>query len=279
MRRLPIALMAALPALADQAGAQIIIGQIFEEGTRAPVAGAQVGLLDPQQRVLANTVSDSMGVFRLRPNEPGSYTIRVEHIAYAAYVSEPLELGAGETLELEIRVGRTVIPLQPLTVTARTSDYGRLAGFYERRRTFSFGRFLTRSDIESRSNSRTSDMLRTIPGVTITPVRIRARAGPERYMVTMRGGSGRGCEPALYIDGVRVRQAAETTIDDMLSIDALEGVEVYTSSAGAPPQFTESGTCGVILFWTRQGEAGEKFSWKRLLAGVGILAAIIFVIR
>lgn len=263
------------PALAH---AQVILGVVLQEGVRDPVPGAEVALIARDGRQLSAVLADSAGVFRVVPVTPGDYTLRVRSIGHADYLSNPIEIDRGETVEVEIRLGRVAIPLDPLVVTARTRDTGRMAGFNERMRTQSFGRFLTRNQIERRGGSRTSDLLRSVPGVSIVPVRVRGRSGPERHIVAMRRGTG-VCEPGIFIDGVRVRQFPEATIDDLLGPESLEAVEVYTSSAGAPVQFTEPGTCGTVLFWTRQGEPGAKFSWKRLLIGVGAIAGLLLVLR
>jgi hypothetical protein len=263
------------PALAR---AQVILGIVVEEGSRDPVAGAEVALIASSGSQLSSVLADSAGVFRVVPPTAGAYTLQVRRLGYADYVSDAVAVERGETVEVEIRLGRAVIPLDPLIVTARTRDTGRMAGFNDRMRTQSFGRFFTRSEIERRGGSRTSDLLRSVPGVSVVPVRVRGRSGPERNMVAMRRGTG-VCEPAIFIDGVRVRQFPESTVDDLLSPETLEAVEVYTSVAGAPVQFTEPGTCGSVLFWTRQGEPGAKFSWKRLLIGAGALAGLVIILR
>jgi hypothetical protein len=265
----------ATPALAR---AQVILGMVMEEGSRTPVPGAEVVLVAADGRQLRTVLADSAGVFRIAPSVPGAYTLRVRSIGFAEYVSDSIEVDRGETVEVEIRLGRAIIPLEPLIVTARSRDTGRMSGFNDRMRTQSFGRFFTRSQIERRGGSRTSDLLRSVPGVSVVPVRIRGRSGPERSLLAMRRGTGT-CEPAIFIDGVRVRQFPESTIDDLLTPESLEGVEVYTSSAGAPTQFTEPGTCGTVLFWTRQGEPGAKFSWKRMLVAAATVAGVILLIR
>jgi hypothetical protein len=278
MRILPVLLVSAWLA-PSVAHAQFITGRIVDEATRSPVTGVELTLFDSGQHSRATALSDSAGRFRIQTPGPGTYTLHARHIAYTELASEEIIVNRNETVDLELTLGRTVIPLRPVVVTARTVDLGKMAGFHERRRTQTFGRFLTRADIERRSASRTTDLLRTMPGVTISGVRVRGRAATERSLVLVRGGSGRQCEPALFIDGVRVRQAAEAGVDDMLAPDVLEGVEVYTSTAGAPAQFMDPSACGVLLFWTREGEPGAKFSWKRLLVAAGGVAALIFFIR
>jgi len=262
------------------AHAQFITGRVLHETTRAVVQGAEIALFEGGDRPRATLVSDSLGRFRF-PVATGRYTLRIRHIAFAEYHSTEIAVERNETVEIEVRLGETVIPLEPLVVRGRTLDLGKMAGFNERMRNNTFGRFLTRAEIDRRGAMRTTDLLRIMPGVTITPIRVRGRPATDRSLVTMRGGGGAGrtCEPAFFIDGVRVRQGVDATIDDMLAPDMLEGVEVYTSSAGAPAQYSDPASCGVVLFWTREGEPGGRFSWKRLLIAVGAVAALIILLR
>lgn len=263
-----------LVLIALPADAQRLVGYVVEEGTDRAVASAGIVILNAEGRELRSTATDDVGWFQFAMAAPGSYTIRVTHIAYTAYTSENIDLGRGETVEIRVRLGTNVIPLDPLVVTTRSASVGRIAEFHRRLETNAFGRFLAREDIESRPMVRVTDLLRTEPGVTIQSSR---RGSVERPIITMRGGGTR-CLPNLYVDGVRVRQSADFPIDDLISPEMLEGVEIYSSGAGAPAQYQESSLCGVILFWTRRGEPGRPFSWKRLAIGLaaGGLAILFF---
>jgi len=278
IRSNPAVLVTVLLCVPAGASAQALLGLVREDSSRMPVAGAEVTLFDIDDRQAGTTLTDSVGRFRIGAPSSGRYTIHVTHVAFTRFVSDPVEIGTSETVEIEIRLGRAVIPIEPLVVTARNRETGRLSEFHQRLRQRNFGHFVTRMDLERRAHAHVTDVIRTIPGVTMQSVRARGRSGPERYIVAMRGSPGL-CEPALFIDGVRVRQQIDGTIDEMLTPDMLEGVEVYTSTVGAPSQYVQSGTCGVILFWTRQGDTGPKFSWKRLLAGVGAIAAVILILH
>jgi hypothetical protein len=65
-------------------------------------------------------------------------------------------------------------------------------------------------------------------------------------------------------------------LDDFLTPERIEGVEVYTSFSTAPAEFIY-GTCGVILFWTRPGgrEGGDPWSWRKVLIGLGVAVGLI----
>jgi hypothetical protein len=252
--------------------AQRLVGHVLDEGTDRPVESAAIVIINEAGREERNTTTDDDGWFQFAMAAPGPYTIRVAHIAYTAYTSESINLGRGETVEIRVRLGTNVIPLEPLVVTTRSAAGGRIAEYHRRLETNAFGRFITREDIERRPAARVSDLLRTQPGVGIQT----ARRGPfGSNLITMRGGIG-ACLPNIYIDGVRVRQSAEFPVDDLLSPDMLEGVEIYSAGATAPVQYQESSQCGVVLFWTRPGEPGRPFSWKRLLIGVGAVGLVLF---
>jgi hypothetical protein len=251
---------------------QIIIGRVVEEGNRTPVAGAHVQLVASHSKVEARTtVSDSGGLFRLEVQASGQYGLRVQHVGFRLLDTPRFTVGPGESLSIEVRLSTVAIPLEPLIVLARSRHAG-LAEFEGRRLTHSSGRFITRDQIDRHTSTRTTELLRSMPGVEIMDVTPRG-ASRTRSLVRVRGG-GRSCEPALFIDGIAVRQGVDSTIDDLLNPDMLIGVEVYTSAAVAPVRYAHPGACGVMLFWTGAGEAGRnKWSWK-VIIGSTILAAL-----
>lgn len=245
------------------AWSQTVQGVVVEDGTRSPIAGVLVELLDPGKQRVASTHTDSAGAFLLTSDQPGDFFVRASHLGYTTITSDTLALGPGERLGVEIRMAQTALPLEPLVVTAR--GRARTSGFYDRVRS-GFGRYITRADIERRGGTRVTDILRGMPGVSIVP------AGPAGYahgnLIAMRGGAAGRCTATVYVDGVQFRQGREGSVDDILHLEMLEGVEIYTTAAFAPSPFHSYNGCGVIAFWTRSDGVG-KWSWKKLLAGVG----------
>ena len=271
-----------LGVLAPPARAQVIRGVVVEAelqspvtGTRirAPIEGAEVELLADQGLEPVGAVTDSLGRFSLLVPRGGSYGLRVSHLAFRRYESDRFEVGFSETVSIEVRLGHEVIPLEPLVVTARSESL--LAGFNQRRSMGGFGDFLTREDIESRGAQRATDLLRGMPGLSLNFV--RWGQGPA---LVMRDGFGT-CEPAIWVDGMRAPQFSGSGVNDFLTPDRIEAVEVYTSFSAAPSQYVSS-TCGVILFWTRRGGTDEDASpwrWKRFLGGLGIAVGLILWVR
>ncbi len=67
-------------------------------------------------------------------------------------------------------------------------------------------------------------------------------------------GSRFGCFPRLYLDGLPMSCDEEPfMIDNLLTPDHIEAVEVYANGSQAPAQYGGFGSsCGVVLIWTRR---------------------------
>lgn len=93
---------------AAPAHAQIVRGQVLEEGSNAPVEGAMVVLLEPGGHVVRRVLTDRSGGFIVRSDQPGSYLVRVDRIGYESLTTEAFEV----TEEGAFR--RIVVPIQPV---------------------------------------------------------------------------------------------------------------------------------------------------------------------
>lgn len=256
-------------AFAAAAEAQLIQGTVIDDESRSAVAGAGIVLLTPLTSERVHAVTSAAGTFLIRAPRSGSYRLQVTHPSYATYEADSVFVGSGQAVMLEVRLGRAAVPLEPIVVTARRN--AGMPGFDDRREA-GFGRFITREDIDRRSAFRTTDLLRNIQGITL-------RRTGRSMMVLMRGGGTGLCEPALWIDGVLVRQLPGNTIDDFLTPGIIEAAEVYPSYAAAPTEYAV-GLCGVILIWTRRGagEDGSPWQWKKVLAGASAALLVIWLI-
>jgi Carboxypeptidase regulatory-like domain/TonB-dependent Receptor Plug Domain len=114
----------------------------------------------------------------------------------------------------------------------------RLRDFYSRKATNNFGRYIEGSEIEKRHPQFISEMMRTVPGASLS--------ASGRVGNTLRF---RGCAPLVWIDGVRI---PNSQIDEVVTPSDVAGLEVYSSFAGIPAQyFDRTATCGTILVWSR----------------------------
>ena len=258
-------LAAALLLVPAAASAQTIEGVVVDDSTRAPIRDVRVELVPARGGRPAAQRTDSTGVFRFDSVAGGSAVLRFRHPSYTAVDSLAVAVGRGERVEIELRMGHTAVLLEPLIVRAR-SDEG-VGGFRERMRRGAFGRFVGREQIERHTALRTTDVLRTVPGVQLAP----GNAGTT--MILMRGGAGQ-CLPDVYLDGTRLRQTRDVDVDAFVNPSSLEGVEVYTSAATAPSIYSGSNACGVVAFWTRPAPPG-RWSWKTLGVGLGLIALLV----
>jgi hypothetical protein len=260
-------LVAALSSLAAlPLHAQAMRGRVVDAAGGAGVPQATVTATAerrPDVRVL--TAAD--GTFEIAFRQPGVYTVRVERTGYQAVASRPVTVGPTETVEVEVRVAAQAVTLDPLTVTARRGAprVGSLerAGFYDREAR-GLGRFLRRDVIEKRQHRRLANILDELPGIHA----VRDRNGNEFVTVTRAQSTGairraqRGedniCPPQIYLDGTLVHagtpgsRQSGTGINDLISPERIEAIEVYGSTAQLPVEYSGSNAaCGVVLIWSR----------------------------
>src|SRR5688572_12505110 len=251
-------------------------GVVLEDSVRVPIAAASVQLINRDGAVAANAITNSAGVFILRARGAGKFRLQISHISYLQLQSDTLQLYDGESILVELRMARTVIPIDPLVVTAVST--ARLAGFYDRRQQGGFGKYFTRDDIKTRAGARVTDLFFGVPGLNVVSVpRGRGSAGAVN-LITTRGSAMRNCMPAIFIDGIHIQQYPESGIDDFLTQNMLEAVEVYTSVAGVPPQFERGmNSCGAVAFWTRIGVERGRISTAgvALVGGVMLLMSLV----
>jgi hypothetical protein len=250
------------------ARSQVVRGVVLDARNRAPIPSATIEFLIERDTVQLRTTSDSVGAFVLRLPHPGTFTVQAKRIGFLVAVPTPFQIAANQALTIEMRLDSRAVPLEPVAVTARGNTW--LPDF-ERRRSGAFGRFLTREDIEARNAQQTTGLFRTMPGFVIQRTR---RSGPGAQLL-MRGTAGL-CQPAVWIDDAYVPLSERVTLDDVLTPQLIEAAEIYNSVASAPTQY-RTGTCGVIVFWTRRGsgDEGRPFRWRQVLIGAGVAVALV----
>ncbi|GMV04890.1 MAG: hypothetical protein AMXMBFR53_11700 [Gemmatimonadota bacterium] len=260
--------MALLPTPARP---QVVIrGVVLEEGTTTPIAGATIELLGADLKILEGTESTALGWFQFRLKEEGLYFLRPSRLSYEAVRVDSVSVARNEIVTVVLRMGRAPIPLEPLVVTARSRHP--LAGFYRRAESGGLGKFIHRDYIERRGGILPSRLLMMTPGIVI-----ERTADRMSYQITMRKVATR-CVPNVYLDGLPVPPGL-TTIDDLTSADAIEGIEIYDSYAMAPDIFPYpvDDYCGIVAFWSRP-DARRPLTWsawKRSLVGVLVIGTYV----
>lgn len=221
-----------------------LVGRITDFQTGRPIAGVLVRL--PGRDLTAITESD--GRFAIPELRAGRVVIEAEMLGYATR-SDTITLIPGQILEATFGMTTQPIALDPISVTVR-SRWLDSNGFYERRASGLAGHYFNRAEIERRSPSQFTDLVRDLPGVSMVSDEVGKTQVRFRRVTTMTGNFGdlaRGCEPAVYYDGVPMNLGFDRLHE--IPIPFIDGVEVYVGAA-TPIQFKHP--CGVILIWTRR---------------------------
>jgi hypothetical protein len=246
-------------AVVRPAAAQLILdGQVVDDVTRQPLAGARVWLLNRHNRVSDYAAADETGRFRFERSGTGWYRLEVRAVGYQSAVTTPLWMLERSIAGIEVRLSPNAVLLAPVEVVA-LSPLGPSPVLENmmHRRTRGFGHQITRQDIEARRPGTITDMLMEVPGV------YASRTGGGRgvrqiYMGRALLGPGGGeCPVQVFLDGVQVSRdprGGDTPIDDLVNPLDVEAIEVFRGLGSIPPEFlTPEARCGVVAIWARRG--------------------------
>ena len=236
---------AALVAGSGQLAAQQLHIIMLDPGTGRPIPLVAVNLVpDSGGSASAAGKSGNDGAATVNAPAPGVYRLHAVFPEHGEAKSPAIDLKPGDELSISWRPQTDTARLSPIRVTASNRNTSpRLNGFQQRQQRHAFGTFITRDVIDQRKPMRVSDLLSTVPGLTVMP---SARAFGSDVRTT------EGCRPAVYVDGLRYPLLRGETIDDVVDPTALEGIEVYAHAAEVPVEFQGPGSnCGAIVLWTR----------------------------
>jgi TonB family protein len=220
-----------------------VLNGIVTDASNTPVFGAIVEVAGTALRGR----TDEDGHFRIAGIGHGAVDITVRRLGFASVTVTAHVVANQQPAPLNIVLPALPTTVKPVVVHAsRVQFTGRLAGYYERLHRHSSGVFVSREEIDRRSNRSLSQLLAATPG--INALRLRAGGGG---VVRMRG---RTCRPLVWIDGVPM-PAGEVDLD-AFPVNTLHGIELYLGSTTAPfdyagPQGMSSSSCGTILLWSR----------------------------
>ena len=242
-------------------------GVVRQRGAGIPIARALVR----EMGGVALTLTDDAGRFHLSDLAAGTHAFRIQRVGYVPLEFE-IDLSAGEAVELqpgELLLNAIAVTIDSVVVVASGE---RLipalvdVGFYDRRK-LTPGSFMVHDQVVKRHAQYFTDVLRTIPGVSIVPNSnyMRPARPPRRGAAAGVAGRSkmvidtrkqlvkmRGCETvALWLDGLYVGSADEIDIDGFLNVRDIEAIEAYRGAAEMPARFmTAAIACGAVVVWT-----------------------------
>ena len=207
-----------------------------------PIQQARVALSNDRGETLAAVITDRNGGFSIAAPGAGVYNLTVSAFGYQE-TTAGVEVDSDVTVTFPIRP--SPLPLSGLVVTAPAMLTA--TGFYERSQTLN-GRFFGPKEIAEAVDARiVTDLLRTVPRVTVLPE-------PSGYRVAMSGPTGQ-CGPRIFVDWMLV-SADGRQLDQTIPLGSLEALEVYRSPSQTPLQWSgnlqTSDPCGAIVAWTKR---------------------------
>ncbi|MFW6330933.1 MAG: TonB-dependent receptor plug domain-containing protein [Gemmatimonadota bacterium] len=254
--------------------AQIVEGRVVAHESEEPLNAVELTLLGAEGPPADTALSDSTGTFRLVAPEPGVWRVAAALIGYGRVVSHPLEIDDQRALRLEVRMAVEPVELdEPIVVVAEWSTMSPdIAEFHRRRQMgerMGMGVFFYGEELERWAGMSPTDVLRMVPGVQVTQ-----RGRTREQVVLMRGR----CVPAIYLDGMQInRFDAHDSLDRYVSIESIEGIEVYRGSQ-QPGRFHDPSGCGLVLVWTKRGYyTDEPFPWRKFLIGLALMGGLLLL--
>ena len=195
------------------------------------------------------TTTNPDGEFSLANLPAGTHTLEVRAIGFSP-AQIPVDI-MDEQASAEVELSAIAVTLDTVRVTAQRAFVSRRLLEIERRQRSGMGHVLTAQEINKRNPWRLTDLLRTVPGIRMTPGRFTAD------VVRMRNKFGLGyCTPDFYVDNIRVLVDEDFPIDNVVPMDDVMAVEVYTNMV--PGDFFASRDCGVVAITTGGRPAAEK---------------------
>lgn len=254
---LSAAVLLAVAATPCDARAQVrLAGTVVEENSGLAIPDARVEILDLERRVRKVIYTDEAGRFSTEVRELPGYRVRALRVGFQPNNTPILWTDGHSAIQIELRLDRNNVLLAPIEVVARSRRMPSpvFEGFRARAAS-GMGTYITRADIERRHPGSVTDLLAGIPGV-----RLESGGNGLRRTVTMTraiNGGPRDCPVQIFIDGFHWNRGGYGfMIDDAVSPDAIEGIEVYRGLSSVPAEFlTPDANCGVIAIWTKRGNA------------------------
>jgi len=220
-------------------------GIAVDATTRQPVTGAVVMLAGTSH----STLTDARGAFTLLNVRPGTYTLRLSHIAFGEKTVQ-IDVAADEPTNVRLTVSPTALALEPLAVEVesvsaldqRTRVMGTRDGRVSRQQI---------AALEGRSSTLADVLQRHVPTVRIR--RMENIAGSaiciELRAIRVSGVQPACLSPAVYLDGVPVNNP--TSLYGSLNLETLESLEVVTA-AESGVRFGSAALYGALLIETRR---------------------------
>jgi hypothetical protein len=204
-----------------------------------PMARAQVSVAGTGR--VATT--GETGTFAIDALPSGTFGLDVRAIGFTP-VRVAVDLLRRRPATVTVTLRERATTLSSVLVRGKRSRSSRfLDEFAERKRRSAGGTLLGPAELEKRNALYVSDLLRTTPGMRVTPGR------GFGYLIRGRGN----CTPAIFLDGMPLFNGADE-LDQIVRPSELMAMEVYQALGTMPAQFAglQANGCGAIALWTKR---------------------------
>lgn len=226
---------------ASRSGRASVSGRVTFAGGQ-PAPDSRVEIVGSR----ATGITNEKGEFRLTGAPSGTQMLLVRRLGWTAR-EIPVDLSAASPQKVNVQLQKFVPVMDPVVVTARAEKALQSVGFSARQRGGS-GRYITADEILRRQPQYLSDVLRTVPGLSVT------MNGMEPVVVSTRasGLTNQGCV-TYFIDGMKFESGAGGDPNQFVNPREIAGIEIYQSGL-VPAQFSNPGgaACTTIIVWTKQ---------------------------
>jgi outer membrane receptor protein involved in Fe transport len=206
-----------------------IAGQIVEEGSNEPMAGANVIIEGTQ----LGAAADQDGFYYIINIPSGVYTVKVMMVGYATVVSENVSVNINQTTPLNFTLKSEAFEGETINVTASRPVVQMDVA--------SSQKVLDAATIQSRPLENFEEVLSVETGITLT-------AGQEGTGFIVRGGGLN--ETDITVDGLSTRNERNQQPMTNLSLTAIQEVEILTGGFNAEYSDIRSGMISVV---TKEG--------------------------
>ena len=229
----------------DLTGTGRMRGKVLGSNQR-PLRDARVTV----RGTVARTTSNADGEFSLGGLPLGTHTMEVRAIGFSP-ANVPVDIVSGLAENAEVELTPVAVTLDTIRVSAQRVYASRRLMEVERRSRSGMGHILNANEINKRNPWTLTDLLRTMPGIRMTPGKFMG------YVVRMREPHGMGfCAPSVIVDNIRMTIDDDFPLDQLVPMEEINTVEVYTNMV--PGEFFNPNNCGVIAVTTGGRPAPDK---------------------
>jgi TonB-linked SusC/RagA family outer membrane protein len=263
-----LALLASLPAAAQQTGALIVTVKDGMSGQ--PLGGAQITLTGARN---AGGLTNEQGRYLAPALPAGSYTIQVMFLGYSEMRRTGIEVREGQTATLDLNMETSVLSLEQVIVSGVVDP---TAGI---KLPFTVSKVTTEQLQIPTVNSALASIQGKVAGVNIQRASGQPGAGVNIVLRSPTSFEG-GNSPLIVVDGVVIARDLDRTTADIEALDIVD-VEIIKGAAAAS-LYGSRAAAGVISITTDRGRNAPQNQTRissRTEFGMDFLASQVPVTR